>query len=303
MPPLRRSADGRCLRDPMFSWPGSIGLSAGNCCSARAGGAPPSPRSRSKRHRTLASGAVHGRRYRNARCAARRSTISWIGILTARSNARAGGRWRAGGSAPGPAGSLPDRALAHRPRGSALLQPLHGRARCRGLGPGRRLPLHEADHQLAAVRARSRLRLGGAGRLVRHGRQPRLAAAGALCRRHPVDDGLRHDLRAPGHRRRCRRRHRLDRDPVRPAREGRCGRRCMGWRWSPAGPLWSASGQGHGLGSASRAFGLHLASQVLRIRADDPRLARDLFHSNRNAGLLLFAGLAIQAWVSADRLF
>ncbi len=51
------------------------------------------------------------------------------------------------------------------------------------------------------------------------------------------------------------------------------------------------------------AFGLHLASQVLRIRADDPRLARDLFHSNRNAGLLLFAGLAIQAWVSADRLF
>lgn len=50
-------------------------------------------------------------------------------------------------------------------------------------------------------------------------------------------------------------------------------------------------------------FALHLASQVVRIRADDPRLARDLFRSNRNAGLLLFAGLATQALVSSGRAF
>ena len=48
-------------------------------------------------------------------------------------------------------------------------------------------------------------------------------------------------------------------------------------------------------------FALHLASQVLRIRPDDPRLARDLFRSNKYAGLLLFAGLALQALVSAAR--
>ncbi len=50
------------------------------------------------------------------------------------------------------------------------------------------------------------------------------------------------------------------------------------------------------------AFALHLTSQVIRIRADDPRLALDLFRSNRNAGLLLFAGLAAQAVVSAGRI-
>ncbi len=51
--------------------------------------------------------------------------------------------------------------------------------------------------------------------------------------------------------------------------------------------------------------GLRAASRrprSIRIRPDDPRLARDLFRSNRNAGLLLFAGLAIQAWVTVGRL-
>ena len=51
------------------------------------------------------------------------------------------------------------------------------------------------------------------------------------------------------------------------------------------------------------AFALHLTAQVVRIRADDPRLALDLFRSNRNAGLLLFAGLAVQALVSSGHLF
>jgi 4-hydroxybenzoate polyprenyltransferase len=46
------------------------------------------------------------------------------------------------------------------------------------------------------------------------------------------------------------------------------------------------------------AFAAHLAWQVSRIRRDDTRRALVLFRSNRDAGLLLFAGLAIQAWVS-----
>jgi 4-hydroxybenzoate polyprenyltransferase len=46
-------------------------------------------------------------------------------------------------------------------------------------------------------------------------------------------------------------------------------------------------------------FGLHLGWQVAAIAPDDPRLALRLFRSNRDAGLLLFAGLAAQAWLSA----
>ena len=47
------------------------------------------------------------------------------------------------------------------------------------------------------------------------------------------------------------------------------------------------------------AFGAHLAWQVASIRADEPGRALMLFRSNRDAGLLLFAGLALQAWLGA----
>ena len=46
-------------------------------------------------------------------------------------------------------------------------------------------------------------------------------------------------------------------------------------------------------------FAAHLAWQVARLRRDDTGRALELFRSNRDAGLLLFAGLAIQAWASA----
>lgn len=46
-------------------------------------------------------------------------------------------------------------------------------------------------------------------------------------------------------------------------------------------------------------FAAHLAWQVSRLRPDDPGAALRLFRSNRDAGLVLFAGLAAQAWVSA----
>jgi 4-hydroxybenzoate polyprenyltransferase len=42
-------------------------------------------------------------------------------------------------------------------------------------------------------------------------------------------------------------------------------------------------------------FALHLAWQVVAIDPDDPRQAMRLFRSNRDAGLILFAGLAAEA--------
>jgi 4-hydroxybenzoate polyprenyltransferase len=57
-----------------------------------------------------------------------------------------------------------------------------------------------------------------------------------------------------------------------------------------AGAGWVAYG-------AAAAFSAHLFSQALRIRLEDGALALRLFQSNRNAGLLLFAGLALDAAV------
>ena len=45
------------------------------------------------------------------------------------------------------------------------------------------------------------------------------------------------------------------------------------------------------------AFALHLLWQILRVRLDDAMRALTLFRSNRNAGLLLFAGLALDTLV------
>ena len=47
-------------------------------------------------------------------------------------------------------------------------------------------------------------------------------------------------------------------------------------------------------------LGLHLTWQVLRIETDDPAGALRLFRSNRDAGLILFAGLALAALVSGN---
>lgn len=45
------------------------------------------------------------------------------------------------------------------------------------------------------------------------------------------------------------------------------------------------------------AFAFHLMGQVFQVRLDDGAWALRLFRSNRNAGLLLFAGLALDAAV------
>jgi len=46
-------------------------------------------------------------------------------------------------------------------------------------------------------------------------------------------------------------------------------------------------------------FAVHLASQIVRLRIDDPQLCLRLFKSNRDAGLLLFAGLLADAMMRA----
>ncbi|UPJ68676.1 4-hydroxybenzoate octaprenyltransferase [Bradyrhizobium sp. 191] len=47
------------------------------------------------------------------------------------------------------------------------------------------------------------------------------------------------------------------------------------------------------------AFALHLASQIVRLKIEDPGLCLRLFKSNRDAGLLLFAGLLVDAVMRA----
>jgi 4-hydroxybenzoate polyprenyltransferase len=48
------------------------------------------------------------------------------------------------------------------------------------------------------------------------------------------------------------------------------------------------------------AFAAHLAWQVSRLQIQDPALCLRLFKSNRDAGLLLFAGLLIDAWMRVN---
>ena len=46
-------------------------------------------------------------------------------------------------------------------------------------------------------------------------------------------------------------------------------------------------------------FAAHLAWQIRRLKIDDPALCLRVFKSNRDAGLLLFAGLLMDAVVRA----
>jgi 4-hydroxybenzoate polyprenyltransferase len=47
------------------------------------------------------------------------------------------------------------------------------------------------------------------------------------------------------------------------------------------------------------AFAANLAWQIRRLKIDDPALCKRLFYSNRDAGLLLFAGLLVDAVMAA----
>jgi 4-hydroxybenzoate polyprenyltransferase len=65
----------------------------------------------------------------------------------------------------------------------------------------------------------------------------------------------------------------------------------IGWAgWSAGGGLVFALGL--------LAFAGHLAWQIVRLDIDDPALCLALFKSNRDAGLILFAALILDALVS-----
>lgn len=81
---------------------------------------------------------------------------------------------------------------------------------------------------------------------------------------------------------------------------GRLTRLAVGVCFAAASVLVAASLAGAGAGPLAfaglAAFAAHLAWQTARLRLDEPRLALRLFRSNREAGLLLFAGLCADAF-------
>jgi 4-hydroxybenzoate polyprenyltransferase len=62
--------------------------------------------------------------------------------------------------------------------------------------------------------------------------------------------------------------------------------------------IWRA-GAGIPAGLGLGAFAVHLAWQIRRLKIGDPALCLRIFKSNRDAGLLLFAGLLADAWMAA----
>jgi len=58
--------------------------------------------------------------------------------------------------------------------------------------------------------------------------------------------------------------------------------------------IWMAGG-GIISGLALAAFAVHIGWQVMRLDIDDPALCLRVFKSNRDAGLILFAGLVADA--------
>jgi 4-hydroxybenzoate polyprenyltransferase len=58
---------------------------------------------------------------------------------------------------------------------------------------------------------------------------------------------------------------------------------------------WSAGG-GLILALGMLAFAAHLAWQIAQVDIDDPESCLMVFKSNRDAGLILFAGLALDAF-------
>ena len=156
---------------------------------------------------------------------------------------------------------------------------------------GRRLPVHEAHHLVAAGVARARLLLGRAGRLARSDRAARPgrpssygseASPGWSATTRSTRSRISRTTRWSASNRRARRLG--DKAPLGIASSTRsrccCGARRSG-RCGPTG--WRCS---HLLPAA-----LHLANQALRADPKDGELALRLFRSNRTCGLLVFLGM------------
>ena len=120
-------------------------------------------------------------------------------------------------------------------------------------------------------------------------------ALSALCRLDRLGDRLRHHLCASGSRGRCADRDQIDGAAVRRAHQ------------ADAGGVLRARGGVAGAGRMERRrrrrllrsgwwpSPAHLAWQIRRLDIDDPALCLAVFKSNRDAGLILFAALALDA--------
>ncbi len=188
---------------------------------------------------------------------------------------------------------------ADRLGGAAAVQPLRDHDRHRLAGHRRGLSVHEADHLVAAGRARPRLLLGRADGICGHrsggSMRPRCVLyAGSIAWVIGYDTIYAHQ------------------DAEDDALIGiKSTARLFGARTHRALAIFYASGGGadrRSTGAGRRALaGLDRACRIRRASglADppagdrDPALCLRLFKSNRDAGLLLFAGLLVDAVMRA----
>ena len=179
--------------------------------------------------------------------------------------------------------------------GAAVLLSLnrtsHLPRRRRSLGADRRLPLHEADHLLAASLPRPQLQLGGAARLDGGHRQPRPGRR--CCSISAASSGRSATTRST---------------PIRtrrttPASASNPRRLALGARTRPwlfvfyaaALSLWRGGGLGRrarllfwvGLAASPRS----LAGRRSRVDIDDPADCLAKFRSNRVVGWLMLGGI------------
>ena len=194
-------------------------------------------------------------------------------------------------------GGVPRRSGAGRPRGAAQLQPLLDLARDRFARRRRGLPADEARDFVAAGGARPRLLLGRADGLERDLRQPR--ARRRSCSTSPPSHGRSATTRST----RCRTRATTPssasaRPPDCSANRARLG---VGLFYAASAALALAAIELAGGGAIALAGWLafcgHLAWQVSGSKAPTRRRRCRLFRSNRDAGFLLFAGIAVEGWV------
>jgi hypothetical protein len=125
------------------------------------------------------------------------TTTSSTATSTRRSSAPACARWPAAGSRARRLGA--DRAALPRSAcWSCSSSPRRAAHRARQPRAGRRLPLHEADHLVAAGLARPGVQLGRAGRLAERHRRAGPGRLVAVARQRLLGGRLRHALRHPG---------------------------------------------------------------------------------------------------------
>jgi 4-hydroxybenzoate polyprenyltransferase len=151
----------------------------------------------------------------------------------------------------------------------------------------------EADHVLAADRARPRVLVGCVDGMAGHVRAARSARLPALRRRDFLGD--RHvPSMPPGPRGRCADWHQVDRAAVPRAHQAHLALFYALAILFIALAGWSA-GAGIVFLLGLLAFAAHLAWQIRRLDIDDPVNCLKVFKSNRDAGLILFAGFGLDA--------